>query len=85
MLCEIRQFRDVEKKCKETKEPRSWKSIVPQQARLNLKWFYLPPDAGINFAERSRFHGRSRRPRPMGTLPGRLALSGSVNLWEAGS
>jgi len=49
-LCEIREFRDVERKCKETKTPSSWKSIITQQARVNLKWFYLPPDEKVGFS-----------------------------------
>lgn len=51
-LCEIRPFRDVERKSKDTKAPDSWMRIITQHARLNLKWFYLPPDAAIGFADK---------------------------------
>jgi len=48
-LCEIRSFRDVEGKAKDTKTVGGWVSIITQQARLNLKWFYLPPDDRLGF------------------------------------
>lgn len=48
-LCEIRKFNDVERKCLDTKLPKKWVSIIIQQARLNQKWFYLPPDTAIGF------------------------------------
>ena len=48
-LCEIREFRDVERKCSETTRPSSWMRIITQQARINQKWFYLPPDPKIGF------------------------------------
>jgi len=51
-LCEIRKFRDVERKSKETTFAKSWKSIITQQARINQKWFYLPPDEKIGFFEK---------------------------------
>lgn len=48
-LCEIREFRDVERKGKETTAPKSWKNIITQHARINQKWFYLPPDERVGF------------------------------------
>lgn len=51
-LCEIREFRDVERKCKETTSLKSWIKIITQQARINQKWFYLPPDPQIGFKEK---------------------------------
>lgn len=51
-LCEIREFRDVERKCKDTNSPKSWKNIITQQARVNQKWFYLSPDVRIGFSEK---------------------------------
>lgn len=48
-LCEIRAFREVERKSKDTKSPKSWVNIVTQPARINQKWFYLPPDPSIGF------------------------------------
>jgi hypothetical protein len=64
-LCEIRPFRDVEKKAADTKSPKSWKGILTQQARLNLKWFYLPPHEVVNFDEKMAvdFQATIRLPR----------------------
>lgn len=49
-LCEIRGFRDVERKCKDTVKPQGWKNIITQQARLNFKWFYLPPSDEVGLS-----------------------------------
>ena len=51
-LCEIRAFRDVERKSKDTSSPKKWKDILTQQARINLKWFYLPLDNRIGFVDK---------------------------------
>jgi len=51
-LCEIREFRDVEGKSKETKSAKSWKNILTQHARINQKWFYLPPSAQLGFSDK---------------------------------
>lgn len=51
-LCEIRPFRDVERKSRDTSSPKSWKNLITQHARINQKWFYLPPDARIGFADK---------------------------------
>lgn len=51
-LCEIREFKQIEGKAKDAKEPKSWQKIITQHARINQKWFYLPPDADIGFAEK---------------------------------
>jgi len=51
-LCEIREFRDVERLSKDTQATKSWVSIITRQARLNLKWFYLPPDERLGFREK---------------------------------
>ncbi|HLA80764.1 MAG TPA: hypothetical protein VJP78_03905, partial [Thermoleophilia bacterium] len=51
-LCEIREFRDVERKSKETSAPKKWKNIITQQARINQKWFYLPPDERVGFTDK---------------------------------
>ncbi|NQT18101.1 MAG: hypothetical protein HQ592_00235 [Planctomycetes bacterium] len=48
-LCEIRAFQDVEGKCKDTTAPGKWAGIITQHARINQKWFYLPPDPQIGF------------------------------------
>ena len=51
-LCEIRPFRDVEGKARQTKDAKGWVSILTQHARVNLKWFYLPPDKSIGFEDK---------------------------------
>lgn len=51
-LCEIRSFRDVERLSKDTKAPKSWMSLITKQARISLKWFYLPPDPRVGFEEK---------------------------------
>jgi hypothetical protein len=51
-LCEIRPFRQVEGKAAQTTTPKSWKNILTQHARINQKWFYLPPDERIGFADK---------------------------------
>jgi hypothetical protein len=51
-LCEIREFRDIERKGKDTSAPKKWKNIITQHARINQKWFYLPPDEKVGFAEK---------------------------------
>lgn len=49
-LCEIREFRAIEKKSKDTASAKGWKSILTQHARINQKWFYLPPDEQLGFS-----------------------------------
>ncbi len=51
-LCEIRSFRDVERKSKDTTSAKSWKNLITQHARINQKWFYLPPDDRVGFLEK---------------------------------
>ena len=51
-LCEIREFRDVERKSKETTSANSWKNILTQHAKINQKWFYLPPSERLDFSEK---------------------------------
>lgn len=51
-LCEIRPFRDVERSAKDISSPEKWMKKITQQARINLKWFYLPPDNQIGFPEK---------------------------------
>lgn len=51
-LCEIRNFKDIERKSKDTTSPKKWKNLITQHARINLKWFYLPPDDKICFPEK---------------------------------
>lgn len=51
-LCEIREFRDVEGKSRDTTSPKSWKNILTQHARINQKWFYLPPSSQLGFSDK---------------------------------
>jgi antitoxin (DNA-binding transcriptional repressor) of toxin-antitoxin stability system len=51
-LCEIREFTDVERKANEKTSPKGWKNIITQHARINQKWFYLPPDDRLGFNEK---------------------------------
>lgn len=51
-LCEIRPFRDVERLSKDTSAPTAWMKIITQQAKRNLKWFYLPPDSRLGFSNK---------------------------------
>ncbi len=51
-LCEINHFREVERKSKDTRKPKSWKTIITQQARINQKWYYLPPDSHIGLNDK---------------------------------
>jgi hypothetical protein len=51
-LCEIRAFQDVERKSKDTKAPKSWVNIITQHARINQKWFYLPPDQTLGLTSK---------------------------------
>jgi hypothetical protein len=51
-LCEIRRFREVDRSAESCSSPKSWMKIITQQARKNLKWFYLPPESNVGFAEK---------------------------------
>ena len=51
-LCEISPFREVERKSQETTAAKKWKNILTQHARINQKWFYLPPDEEVGFADK---------------------------------
>ena len=48
-FCEIRPFIDVERSSKYAKSPKAWIRKITQQARINQKWFYLPPDERLGF------------------------------------
>lgn len=50
-LCEIKPLFDVVTVQAPTTSKR-WSDLLRRQAVANLKWFYLPPDPGIGFAER---------------------------------
>jgi hypothetical protein len=51
-LCEIRKFGDVEGQSKNKTSPGALVKIITRQSRLNLKWFYLPPDEELGFQEK---------------------------------
>lgn len=55
-LCEIRPFGEVDGATKNAvnakNSPKAWANMITQQARKNLKWFYLPPDARLTFSEK---------------------------------
>ncbi len=51
-LFEIRKFQDVYPVVKETKKTSKWVDVITQHSRKNFKWFYLPPDDLIKFADR---------------------------------
>jgi len=51
-LCEISRFDSVELLAKNAKHPKGTMSLITKHARLNLKWFYLPPDPSVGFKEK---------------------------------
>lgn len=51
-LCEIGLFRDVEGKARDASSAKSWMKMITQHAKVNLKWFYLPPDPSVGFKEK---------------------------------
>jgi hypothetical protein len=48
-FCEIGPFQEIERKSAQTSSPKKWASMLTQQARINQKWFYLPPDSRLKF------------------------------------
>lgn len=51
-LCEIDRFAAVERMAETALKPKSMVGLITKQSRLNLKWFYLPPDPTLGFTER---------------------------------
>lgn len=51
-LCEISPFEIVEPMAKGAKYPSKTVSMITKHARINLKWFYLPPDPRMGFANK---------------------------------
>lgn len=51
-LFEVRPFRDVERKSKDTNKASKWVPLITQHARVNQKWFYLPEDERAGFSEK---------------------------------
>jgi hypothetical protein len=64
-LCEIDRFDVIELSAKGAKHPKSSMSLITKHARLNLKWFYLPPDLTLGFTDKMAvdFHSALRVPR----------------------
>ena len=59
-LCEIRPFRDVEKRTEKMADtPKKWVSIITQHARINQKWYYLPKGEDFGIDERMGVDFRS--------------------------
>ena len=51
-LCEIDRLEVVELSAQNAKYPKGTMSLITKHARLNLKWFYLPPDLNVGFAHK---------------------------------
>jgi len=51
-LFEVRPFRDVERKSRDTNKASKWVPLITQHARVNQKWFYLPEDERAGFSEK---------------------------------
>ena len=51
-LCEIRPFLSVEGKAHENTKAKGYKNLLTQHARINQKWFYLPPDERVGFRQK---------------------------------
>ncbi|MCA9442137.1 MAG: hypothetical protein KC964_15130 [Candidatus Omnitrophica bacterium] len=51
-LCEISRFRAIERKSEQTTSPKKLVGLITQHARINQKWFYLPPDPKIGFHDK---------------------------------
>ena len=42
----------MERKAAHRPSREKWKDILTQHARINQKWFYLPPDERLGFADK---------------------------------
>ena len=51
-LCRIRPFIDYHEDLKDKQALKHFVRRITKQARVNLKWFYLPPDENIGFTDR---------------------------------
>ncbi|MGB8509065.1 MAG: hypothetical protein WCD76_11830 [Pyrinomonadaceae bacterium] len=51
-LFEVRPFRNVERKSRDTSKASKWVPLITQHARINQKWFYLPADEKLSFSEK---------------------------------
>lgn len=61
-LCEIEPFATVEPMATTAKHPKGTMSLITKHARLNFKWFYLPPESQVGFTDKMAvdFHSVSR-------------------------
>lgn len=57
-FCEIRPFMDVQGG-DPPKDAKGWMNLLTKQARVNWKWFYLPPDDALGFAQKMAVDFRS--------------------------
>ena len=48
-LCEIKEFCKIETDYDKISSPPRKVKFLTRQCRINLKWFYLPPDAKLGF------------------------------------
>lgn len=51
-LCEINRFEVIELSARNAKHPKGTMSLITKHARLNLKWYYLPPDSSAGFTDK---------------------------------
>lgn len=58
-LCVIRPFAQVEGMARTANSPKAWMKILTQHARMNLKWFDLPPGEAVGFTEKMAVDFRS--------------------------
>ena len=50
-MCQVRPFFSVERQFTEATKPKGFVNIVTQHARVNQKWYYLPPDTRLGFTK----------------------------------
>jgi hypothetical protein len=72
-LCEIATFDFVEPSAATAKHPKGTMSLITKHARVNLKWFYLPPDADLGFHCKMAVDFQSVLRMPREYLQGNLA------------
>jgi hypothetical protein len=65
-LCQIDDFLQATGKTEAPKTAKKWQSLITQHCRMNLRWFYLPADEAIGFAQpmAADFRLILRLPRP---------------------
>jgi hypothetical protein len=79
-LCEIRKFIEVEGIARNITSPKKLERIITQHARINQKWFYLPPDPTIGFNEKMGVDFRLTIRVPRADLEGfRKLRKGALN------